>query len=75
MGARHLFTRPCRPQTNGKAEGFIQTAQREWAYAGAYRTSAIRTLALGGFLNRYNRRRPHRALGNQAPLSRLEDLT
>jgi transposase InsO family protein len=74
LGARHVRTRPYRPQTNGKAERFIQTAQREWAYARAYRTSAIRTLALEGFLNRYNRRRPHRALGNQTPLSRLEDL-
>lgn len=74
LGARHVRTRPYRPQTNGKAERFIQTAQREWTYARAYRTSAIRTLALGGFLNRYNRRRPHRALGNQTPLSRLEDL-
>ena len=74
LGARHVRTRPYRPQTNGKAERFIQTAQREWAYARAYRTSTIRTLALEGFLNRYNRRRPHRALGNQAPLSRLEAL-
>lgn len=74
IGARHIFTRPYRPQTNGKAERFIQTAKRNWAYARAYRSSAIRTLALEGFLNRYNRRRPHRALGNQTPLSRLEAL-
>ena len=74
IGARHIFTRPYRPQTNGKAERFIQTAKRDWAYARAYRSSAIRTLALEGFLTRYNRRRPHRALGNQTPLSRLEAL-
>lgn len=73
-GARHIFTRPYRPQTNGKAERFIQTAQREWAYARAYRTSAWRTLALPGFLARYNRRRPHRGIGNRTPLSRLEEL-
>jgi transposase InsO family protein len=73
-GARQLFTQPYRPQTNGKAERFIQTAKRDWAYARAYRSSAIRTLALDGFLNRYNRRRPHRGIGNRTPLSRLEEL-
>ena len=74
VGARHLLTRPYRPQTNGKAERFIQTAKREWAYARAYRTSAIRAMALPGFLNRYNRQRPHRGLANRTPLSRLEEL-
>lgn len=74
VGARHVFTRPYRPQTNGKAERFIQTATKEWAYARAYRTSAIRAMALPGFLNRYNRRRPHRGIGNRTPLSRLEEL-
>jgi transposase InsO family protein len=73
-GVRHIYTRPYRPQTNGKAERFIQTAKREWAYARAYRTSAARTLMLPGFLNRYNRRRPHRGIGNATPLSRLEAL-
>ncbi len=73
-GVRHIFTRPYRPQTNGKAERFIQTAKREWAYKRAYRSSAIRTQMLPGFLNRYNRRRPHRALGNTTPLSQLEAL-
>ena len=73
-GARQIYTRPYRPQTNGKAERFIQTAKREWAYRRAYRTSAIRTQMLPAFLDRYNRRRPHRALGNTSPLSRLEAL-
>lgn len=73
-GARHIYTRPYRPQTNGKAERFIQTAKREWAYGRAYRSSAVRTLMLAGFLNRYNRRRRHRALGNTTPLRRLEAL-
>ena len=72
LGVRHIRTRPYRPQTNGKAERFIQTAKREWAYARAYRSSAARILMLSGFLNRYNRRRPHRALGNRTPLSQLE---
>jgi len=73
-GVRHVFTRPYRPQTNGKAERFIQTAKREWAYARAYRSSAARTLMLPGFLNRYNARRRHRGIGNLTPLSRLEAL-
>jgi len=73
-GARQIYTRPYRPQTNGKAERFIQTAKREWAYRRAYRTSKIRTQMLPGFLNRYNSRRPHRSLGNATPLSRLEAL-
>lgn len=74
LGIRHIYTRPYRPQTNGKAERFIQTAKREWAYVRAYRSSSARTLMLPGFLNRYNRRRPHRGLGNVTPLSRLETL-
>jgi transposase InsO family protein len=74
LGVRHVRTRPYRPQTNGKAERFIQTAKREWAYVRSYRNSTARTRMLPGFLNRYNRRRPHRALGNATPLSRLEAL-
>lgn len=73
-GARQIYTRPYRPQTNGKAERFIQTALRRWAYRRAYRSSLVRTRMLPAFLNRYNRRRPHRALGNSTPLSRLEAL-
>ena len=73
-GVRHIYTRPYRPQTNGKAERFIQTCKREWAYARAYRSSSARTLMLPGFLNRYNRRRRHRGIGNTTPLSRLEAL-
>ena len=74
LGIRHVRTRPRRPQTNGKAERFIRTAKNEWAYARAYKTSAVRTRMLPGFLNRYNRRRPHRGIGNLTPLSRLEAL-
>ena len=73
-GVRHVYTRPYRPQTNGKAERFIRTAKNEWAYARAYKTSAVRTRLLSGFLNRYNRRRPHRGIGNVTPLCRLETL-
>lgn len=68
---RRLRTRPYRPQTNGKAERFIQTVIREWAYVTAYATSAKRTRALAPWLRHYNRRRPHTALGYRPPCSRL----
>jgi transposase InsO family protein len=68
---RHLRTRPYRPRTNGKAERFIQTLLREWVYAAAYQTSNQRTLALTPWLDYYNHRRPHGALGHRAPITRL----
>lgn len=70
---RHLFTQPYRPKTNGKAERFIQTLQREWAYAAAYPTSAARRRALPAFLTRYNTIRPHKALGGIPPSKRLAE--
>lgn len=68
---RHLRTRPYTPRTNGKAERFIQTALREWAYAKPYRSSQQRAGALGPFLTAYNTTRPHSAHGRRPPLSRL----
>ena len=68
---KHIRTRARRPQTNGKAERFIQTLQREWAYAAVYETSRHRAHALGPWIHFYNRRRPHGALGHQPPASRL----
>lgn len=68
---RALRTRPYRPRTNGKAERFIQTLQREWAYAVRYETSNHRTLALQPWIEYYNRRRPHGALSHRPPASRL----
>jgi transposase InsO family protein len=75
LGLRHVFTRPYRPKTNGKAERFIQTMLREWAYTAAYPTSAARTRALPAFLTRYNTTRPHKALGGIPPTQRLTERT
>ncbi len=71
LGLRHLRTRPYRPRTNGKAERFIQTLQREWAYVGSYDSSWHRRRALLLWLVYYNERRPHSALGHRPPVSRL----
>jgi transposase InsO family protein len=68
------YTRAYRPRTNGKAERFIQTLLREWAYARSYRSSAARARALGGYLRWYNRRRPHSSLGARPPISRVSHL-
>jgi transposase InsO family protein len=75
LGARHLVTRPYTPRTNGKAERFIQTCLREWAYRRAYPTSAARAAALPVFLRRYNVERPHTALQQRPPLARLLELS
>lgn len=71
LGLRHVRTRPYTPRTNGKAERFIQTALREWAYVRPYRSSAQRAGALSPFLSDYNTTRPHTAHGRRPPLSRL----
>ena len=72
LGASHLTTRPYRPQTNGKAERFNRTMLDEWAYARLYRSNGARLAALPRWLESYNRRRPHTALGGLPPISRLE---
>ena len=74
LGLRHLRTRPYRPRTNGKAERFIQTLLREWAYGRIYWTSAERTAQLKPWLVHYNFKRPHGALSHQAPATRLNNL-
>ncbi|WP_418127452.1 IS481 family transposase [Variovorax sp. KK3] len=71
LGIKHSFTKPYRPQTNGKAERFIQTCLREWAYGRIWANSAERTAWLPAFLNYYNSRRPHSALSYKPPASRL----
>jgi transposase InsO family protein len=68
---RQLYTRPYRPRTNGKAERFIQTMLREWAYARPYKHSRLRTRALNPWLRYYNQRRPHGSLDGKPPISRL----
>ena len=70
-GPAHLRTRPYTPRTNGKAERFIQTLLREWAYVEPYRTSRDRRRALRPWLRYYNRQRPHASLNYQPPSSRL----
>jgi len=73
-GLRHIRTRPYTPRTNGKAERFIQTSLREWAYARAYQSSAERTLAMASWIDAYNTQRPHSAIANQTPWIRLNNL-
>jgi transposase InsO family protein len=68
---RHIRTRPYTPRTNGKAERFIQTALREWAYAHSYRHSRERLATLPLWLHRYNWHRPHQSLHMNPPISRL----
>ncbi len=74
LRARHIRTRPYRPRTNGKAERFIQTMLREWAYVVPYQHSAQRTLVLAHWLAYYNHDRPHGALNDAAPMDRLKSI-
>lgn len=71
LDIRQRFTRPYRPQTNGKAERFIQTSLREWAYAQAYRNSHQRRAELPVWLHQYNWHRPHAGIDDNVPISRL----
>ena len=71
---RHLTTRPYRPRTNGKIERFHQTMGREWAHGRSYPSSAHRASLLEDWLEHYNHRRPHSAIGNRPPISRVHNL-
>ena len=71
LGLKHIFTKPYTPRTNGKAERFVQTTLREWAYAQAYPSSNDRAAALPAWLHRYNWHRPHGGIKSQTPISRL----
>ena len=68
---QHKRTRPYTPRTNGKAERFIQTLLRRWAYHRAYLNSTLRNAALPNWIHRYNHHRPHASLGRKPPISRL----
>jgi transposase InsO family protein len=74
IGARHRWTRPYRPQTNGKAERFIRTLLDEWAYVRLYRSNAERLAALPRYLDFYNQRRPHTAIRGLVPLAAVNNV-
>jgi transposase InsO family protein len=71
LAIKHVRTRPYTPKTNGKAERFIQTALREWAYAQSYQSSDRRADELPTWLHRYNWHRPHGGIKLQTPISQL----
>jgi transposase InsO family protein len=71
LGLRHVRTRPYTPRTNGKAERFIQTALREWAYARSYEHSDQRADHWFTWLHQYNCHRPHASLDYQPPITRI----
>ncbi len=71
LGLRHIFTKPYTPRTNGKAERFIQSSLREWAYARAYANSDQRTDQLKSWVHHYNWHRPHAGIKGKTPISRL----
>ena len=73
-GIRHLLIEKGRPQTNGKVERYQQTLRREWALGQTYRSSDHRAAALTHWLQHYNHRRPHSALGGLPPISRVHNL-
>ncbi len=75
LGIRHKFPRAYRPQTNGKAERFIQSALRQWAYGIAYEHSTERTEMLAKWQQHYNWHRPHAGIGGVPPISRLKPVS
>ena len=74
LGIERRYTRPRRPQTNGKAEALVKTLLREWAYRFAYPSSSNRARALPGYLRWYNQHRPHSSLGGRPPISRVSQV-
>jgi transposase InsO family protein len=71
---RHLTTQPYRPRTNAKVERFHQTMGREWAHGRSYPTSTHRASLLKDWLEHYNHQRPHSAIGDRAPITRVHNL-
>lgn len=74
LGIQRRYTRPRRPQTNGKAEALVKTLLREWAYRFAYPSSVHRARALPGYLRWYNQHRPHSSIGGRPPISRISQV-
>lgn len=74
LGLKHIYTQPYTPRTNGKAERFIQTALREWAYARSYESSDQRATCLPAWLHEYNWHRPHGSLNYLPPISRIASV-
>ena len=74
LNIQRRYTRPRRPQTNGKAEALVKTLLREWAYRFAYPSSSHRAKALPGYLRWYNRHRPHSSIGGKPPTSRVSQV-
>ena len=74
LGIARRYTRPRRPQTNGKAEALVKTLLREWAHRFAYPSSVERARALSGYLRWYNQHRPHSSLGGLPPISRVSQV-
>jgi transposase InsO family protein len=73
LGLRHIFTRPCTPRTNGKAERFIQTPLRAWADGLPYPSSQARDADLPRWLDRFNRSRPHSARNRRSSLEAVNN--
>lgn len=74
-GVKHRYTRPYRPQTNGKVERFNRTLAQEWAYAATYDSDEARAASYGAWLHHYNHHRPHTGIGGQTPSDRVHNLT
>ncbi|WP_342762548.1 IS481 family transposase [Dermabacter hominis] len=72
---KHRFTRPYRPQTNGKVERFNRTIAQEWAYATVYASDEARAATYDAWLHHYNHHRPHTGIGGQTPSDRVHNLT
>lgn len=72
---RHRFTRPYRPQTNGKVERFNRTLAAEWAYATTYDSDDARSATYAAWLHHYNHHRPHTGIGGSTPAERVHNLT